>query len=56
MLPIRIIMPLILIGLFILYMLYVALIKKDLKNNLKYIYPGLFFVGIWGIFYFLILK
>lgn len=54
--PLRLVIPLVIIGLFILYVLYIALIKKDIKSNLKYIYPGLFFVAIWGVLYFLLLK
>lgn len=55
--PVRLFIPILIIGLFILYILYLGLIKKDLKSKIKtVVYPGVFFILIWVILYFLILK
>lgn len=52
--------PLIPIGLtalFILYVLYLALIKKELKAKFKtVVLPGLFFLAIWAAIYFFVLT
>jgi len=52
--------PFIAIGLlivFVAYILYLAFVKKELKQNLnEVVYPGLFFISVWAGFYFLILK
>ncbi|RKS02594.1 hypothetical protein C8C84_2317 [Flavobacterium sp. 102] len=52
----RIFMPIIFIALFVLYVLYITVVKKELKQNLyKVVYPGLFFITVWGtIYYFMI--
>jgi len=53
----RIFLPLILTAIFVFYLLYLAFVKKNLKNNLtQIVYPGLFFVVVWGILYVLLLK
>lgn len=39
---------------FIGWILYRLLIKKDLNKNLDSLYLGLFFIGIWVLFYFFI--
>lgn len=52
----RIFAPLIFIVLYVAWILYRLIIKKDLKQNLNIIYLGLFFIGIWAILYWLILK
>lgn len=47
------------IGLIIAYIgwiLYHLIIKKDLKKNLNNLYLGLFFIGIWVLFYFFIID
>jgi hypothetical protein len=41
---------------FIGWILYRLLIKKDLKQNLQTLYIGLIFTAIWGIIYFLIFQ
>jgi len=52
--------PFIAIGLlivFVAYILYLAFVKKDLKQNLrKVVYPGIFFISVWASLYFLVLK
>jgi hypothetical protein len=51
--------PLISIGLitlFIAYILYLLLIKKDLKKFKTVLYPGLFFIAIWAIIYYFLLM
>ncbi len=52
----RIFMPIVFIVLFVLYVLYLAVIKKELKQNLsKVVYPGLFFIVVWALLYFVLL-
>ena len=41
---------------FIVWILYHLIIKKDLKKNLNNVYLGLFFIGIWVLFYFFIVE
>ena len=41
---------------FIGWILYRFLIKKDLKKNLNNLYLGLFFIGVWVLFYFFIVD
>lgn len=52
--------PFITIGLlvaFIAYILYLAFVTKDLKQNLsKVVYPGLFFISVWAGLYFFVLA
>ncbi len=51
--------PFIAIGLifvFIVYVLYLLLIKKDMKKLKAVLYPGLFFVAIWALIYYFLLK
>ena len=53
----RLIIPFVMIILFMLYVLYLAFIKKDLKNNLSTVlYPGLFFMAIWGLIYYFLIS
>lgn len=42
--------------LFVLWILYRLLIKKDLKQNLNNLYAGLLFIGVWAAIYFLWIK
>jgi len=50
--------PFITIGLlieFVAYLLYLAFVKKNLKQNLStVVYPGLFFISVWAGLYFLV--
>lgn len=53
----RLIIPFFMIILFLFYVLYLALIKKELKKNLTtVVYPGLFFIAIWGVLYYLLIR
>gem|GEM_PF-617977 len=57
MLPVRVLIPVILTGIFILYVLYLAFVKKHLKSKLRTeILPGVLFIGLWATIYFLWLK
>jgi hypothetical protein len=57
MLPIRVLIPIILTGIFILYVLYLAFVKKNLKSKLRTeILPGVLFIGLWAGIYFMWLK
>ncbi len=53
---VRLLIPLIFLALFVGWLLYRLLIKKDLKQHLKTVYFALFFFAVWGLFYFLILS
>lgn len=48
--------PIGLIVLFIAYVLYLIITKKKLKNHKQILYPGLFFIGVWAVMYFFLLK
>jgi len=52
--------PFITIGLlavFIIYILYLAVVKKDLKSKMQtVVLPGLFFIGVWVVLYYFLLK
>lgn len=48
--------PLIALGftiLLVFYILYLFLIKKDAQKAKSVLYPGLFFIAIWVVLYFL---
>ena len=48
--------PIGLISIFILVILYLLIIKKDMKKLKKVLYPGLFFIAIWAVIYYFLLK
>lgn len=48
--------PIGLITIYIVYVLYLLIFKKDIKKINSILYPGLFFVAIWGVIYFFLLK
>ena len=53
----RLIIPIVMIALFLFYVLYLAFIKKELRKNLTTVlYPGLFFIAIWGVIYYELLN
>jgi len=53
----RLYFPLLLGPLFLIYILYLALIKKELKQNLaQVVYPGLFFFAVWALLYYWLLS
>ena len=41
---------------FIAWILYRLVIKKDLRKNLNSVSVGVFFIGVWALIYFFILK
>lgn len=45
-----------LIAVFIIYVVYLAFVKKDLGKLKSAIFPGLFFLAIWAIIYYFLLK
>lgn len=49
-------MPLGFLMIFILWILYRLLIKKDLKQNLNSLYTGILFVAVWTVIYFLWIR
>lgn len=48
--------PIGLIAVFVVVILYLLIIKKDMKLFKTVLYPGLFFIVIWGVIYLLWLK
>ncbi len=48
--------PIGLITVFMLYVLYLLLIKKDMKKFKLVFYPGMVFIAIWTVIYFFLLK
>ena len=48
--------PIGLIAIFIVYVLYLLLIKKDIKKLKSNLNPGLFFIAIWVVIYYFLLK
>lgn len=53
---IRIGIPIVFIAIFVVSLLYLVLSKKDPKTIKKVLYPGLFFIAVWAIIYFVLLK
>lgn len=45
-----------LIVIFIVYVFYLLIIKKDRKQLKSVLYPGLFFIVIWAVLYYFLLK
>jgi len=49
--------PLGLIVVFTFYILYLAFVKKNLRSKIKTVLlPGLFFIAMWAIIYYMMLK
>ena len=48
--------PIGLIAVFIVYVLYLLIIKKDIKKLKTVLYPGLFFIAIWAVIYYFLLR
>jgi hypothetical protein len=48
--------PIGLLTVFIIYVVYLLFIKKDLKKFKAFFYPGLFFFAIWGAIYYFLIK
>lgn len=46
-------MPIVMIAVFLFYLLYLLIVKKNLKQQAdKIVYPGLFFIVAWVALYF----
>ena len=52
----RLYIPIAFLVIFIAWLLYSWLIKKDLRKNLNTVFLGLFFIGIWAVIYLFIFK
>jgi high-affinity Fe2+/Pb2+ permease len=52
----RLFIPILFFAIFIAWVLYRLLIKKDLKQNLNSLYLGLIFIGVWVLIYYFLLK
>jgi len=48
--------PIGLIIVFIVYVLYLLIIKKDMKRLKILLFPGLLFIAIWALIYYRLLK
>jgi hypothetical protein len=48
--------PIGLIAIFIAYILYLLFIKKDVNKLKAVLYPGLFFIAIWVVIYYFLLR
>jgi len=48
--------PIGLIAVFFVYILYLFIVKKDMKKLKTILYPGLFFITIWFVIYYFLLK
>ncbi len=54
--PLRIYIPLIFVILFVAWILYRLLIKKDLSKNKPGLYTGIVFIAVWACIYYFFLK
>lgn len=45
-----------LIVIFAIYILYLLIIKKDLKQLKTVLFPGLFFIAVWAVMYYFLLQ
>ncbi len=53
----RVFMPIVLTAIFLIYVLYLVFVKKESKTKLKsVIYPGAFFIVVWGLCYFALVR
>lgn len=52
----RIFMPLGFLVVFVIWILYRLIIKKDLKQNLTGLYLGFTFFAVWAVIYFFLLT
>ena len=43
--------PLGLIAVFVVFILYLLIVKKDRKQVKAFLYPGLLFIGVWAVLY-----
>lgn len=48
--------PIGLIAIFLVYLFYLLLIKKDKKKFKAVLLPGLFFIAVWAVIYYLWLR
>ncbi|MBP7514446.1 MAG: hypothetical protein KA791_07855 [Flavobacteriales bacterium] len=48
----RLYIPLGLIAVFVGYVLYLLILKKDRKHLKAFLHPGLLFIGIWVVLYY----
>jgi uncharacterized BrkB/YihY/UPF0761 family membrane protein len=53
---IRIGIPLVLIGIFIIYLLYLVITKAEPKKIKQVLLPGMFFTSVWLLIYIFVFK
>jgi len=50
-------MPIVMTAVFLCYIFYLLVVKKNLRQQMdKVVYPGLFFIVVWGVIYFEFLR
>jgi FtsH-binding integral membrane protein len=47
--------PIALIAIFAVVILYLLIVKRDMKKVKSILYPGLFFIAIWAVIYYFLL-
>lgn len=52
----RIYIPVLFFAVFVGWILYRILIKKDMKQHLSSLYVGLTFTGVWVLIYYFLLR
>jgi len=53
----RLLIPFILIILFVFYIAYLLFVKRELGKHLhSVVYPGLFFILVWGLIYYFLFS
>lgn len=48
--------PIGLIAVFVIYVLYLFLIKKDVGKAKKILLPGLLFIAVWAVIYYFLMN
>ena len=49
-------LPILLIAIFIVYVLFLLIVRKDIKKLRIALYPGLTFIAVWAVIYYFLLK
>lgn len=54
--PLRLIIPIALIIIFFVYIIYLIGTNKESKKIKAVLFPGLFFIAVWIVIYFLMMN
>lgn len=52
----RVYIPIALLVVFLCWVLYRLIVKKDLRQHMNTVYFGMFFAAIWAVIYFVAVK